>query len=130
MTTVSTDHRRGINSGAAIKVACVCATTVNITLSGEQSIDGITTSGDRVFVKDQTDGIENGIYLSSASTWTREPDFDGVWDVTEGTLAPVSRGTTQANTIWRITNTGTITIGTTLITVEASVVSVASAVSV
>ena len=116
MTTVSTDHRRGINSGAAIKVTCVCATTANITLSGEQTIDGILTSGTRVFVKDQTDATEIGIYKSSASAWTREPDFDGTWDVTEGTLIPVSRGTVSGNTVWRITNIGTITVGTTSLT--------------
>ena len=118
MTTVSTDHRRGINSGAAIKVACVCATTANITLSGEQTIDGILTSGTRVFVKNQTDAVENGIYLSSASAWTREPDFDGTYDVTEGTIIPVSRGTTNSDSNWRVTNTTAITIGTTAITVS------------
>ena len=124
MATITTDRRRGINSAAAIKVSCVCATTTNITLSGEQTIDGITTSGTRVFVKDQTDTTEIGIYLSSASAWTREPDFDGTYDVTEGTLIPVSRGTANSDTWWRVTNTGTITIGTTALTVSAGLTSV------
>ncbi|GAH59053.1 unnamed protein product, partial [marine sediment metagenome] len=42
--------------------AVAVATTETITLSGEQTIDGILTSEDRVLVKDQTDPTENGIY--------------------------------------------------------------------
>jgi uncharacterized cupin superfamily protein len=119
---VTTNRRRGVNATAAIKVACVCATTGNITLSGEQTIDGIATDETRVFVKNQTDATEIGIYRSSTGTWTREPDFDGEFDVAEGTVIPVSRGTANSDTYWRITNTGTITIGTTEITVAATTV--------
>jgi len=122
MTSVLTNRRRGVNASAAIKVACVCATTGDITLSGEQTIDGIATDETRVFVKSQTDTTEIGIYQSSTGTWTREPDFDGEFDVAEGTVIPVSRGTANSDTYWRITNTGTITIGTTEITVAATTV--------
>lgn len=122
MASVTTDRRRGINATAAIKVPCVCATTANITLSGEQTIDGIATSETRVFVKNQTDATENGIYLSSTGTWEREPDFDGSYDVTEGTIIPVSRGTTNSDTYWRVTNTGDIVIGTTELTFSATTV--------
>ena len=122
MASVTTDRRRGINATAAIKVPCVCATTANITLSGEQTIDGVTTSETRVFVKNQTDATENGIYLTATGGWSREPDFDGSFDVSEGTVIPVSRGTANADTYWRITNTGTIEIGTTELTFAATTV--------
>ncbi len=122
MASVTTDRRRGVNASAAIKVACVCATTANITLSGEQTIDGIATDETRVFVKDQTDTTENGIYLTGDGAWTREPDFDGQYDVNEGTLIPVSRGTANSDTYWRVTNTGDITIGTTNLTFSATTV--------
>ena len=57
MTT--TDRRNGVLASAAIKVPCLVATTTNITLDGEQTIDGVSvTSGDRVLVKDQTDGTK------------------------------------------------------------------------
>jgi len=47
-----------------VKIPCIVATTANITLSGEQTIDGVLTSTNRVLVKDQTAGAENGIYVT------------------------------------------------------------------
>ena len=49
------------------------ATTSNITLSGLQTIDGVSLSnGNRVLVKNQTDPTQNGTYLaSSTGAWTR-----------------------------------------------------------
>jgi len=117
MASVTTDRRRGINSGAAIKTPCIAGSTADLTLSGEQTIDGISlVTDDRVLVKDQSTATENGIYAVNTSTWSREPDFDGNFDVVEGTIVPVSRGTANATTYWRITNTGDITIGTTSLT--------------
>jgi len=49
--------------GVQRKRSCVMATTANITLSGEQTIDGVLTSTSRVLVKDQTALDENGMYL-------------------------------------------------------------------
>ncbi|WP_287149810.1 hypothetical protein [Mesorhizobium sp.] len=34
----------------------------------------MTEAGDRVLVKDQTDGTQNGIYTASDSTWYRAAD--------------------------------------------------------
>lgn len=53
------------------------ATTVNITLSAIQTIDGISVvAGDRVLVKNQTTQSENGIYIVSTAAWTRSIDSD------------------------------------------------------
>jgi len=120
MTTVSTTRRRGVNSSAAIKVPCALATTANITLSGEQSIDGTTTASSRVLVKNQTTASENGIYDTDSSSWTRALDFDGAYDVVTGTLIPITGGTTNAGYYYEVTNTGTITIGTTSLTFQRS----------
>lgn len=49
----------------------------NITLSGNQTIDGIgTTVGDRVLVNGQTDLVENGVYVVATGAWTRAADFN------------------------------------------------------
>ena len=38
MSSVTTNRRRGTNASAAIKVACITASTANLTLSGEQTV--------------------------------------------------------------------------------------------
>lgn len=119
MTSTKSDRVDGLTTDQAIKAPVIVATTANITLSGTQTIDGVAVvADDRVLVKDQTTASGNGIYLCKASTWTRARDCDGARDLTEGTLFIVNQGTTQAETIWRLTNTGTITIGTTSLTFE------------
>jgi phage-related tail fiber protein len=123
MASVTTHKRRGINATAAIKVACIAGSTANLTLSGEQTVDGIAlVEDDRVLVKDQTDGTENGIYEVATGSWVRAPDFDGAFDVNEGTIVPVSRGTVNADTYWKLTNIGDIAIGTTALTFSATTV--------
>lgn len=74
----------------------ICATTANITLSGEQTIDGVTTSTDRVLVKDQTDPAENGIYVSAAGAWSRATDMDTAGEVA-GTAISVKSGTANGD---------------------------------
>lgn len=46
------------------------ATTANITLSGNQTIDGVlTVNGDYVLVKNQTTPLQNGFYVASSGAW-------------------------------------------------------------
>ena len=123
MASVITDRRQRLNAGAAIKVPCVAATTANITLSGEQTIDGIAcVTGDRVLVKNQTDGSENGIYGVDTGTWDRTHDWDGSYDAVTGTLVPVNGGTLNGDSFWKVDTAGTITIGTTSVSFTQSVV--------
>lgn len=120
MTSVSADRRQGVNSSAAIKVACQVATTANITLSGLQTIDGVALAADdRVLVKDQTTTSENGVYQADTGTWTRAIDFDGAYDVLEGTIVTVIHGNTYPNTLWRV-STVSPSIGSALAFVQSS----------
>jgi len=128
MVSVSSVRARGLNVSTAIKSPVIAASTGNLTLSAEQTVDGIAlVAGDRVLAKDQTTATEIGIYLVGSGTWAREPDWDGSGDIVEGTLVPVSRGTANSDTMWRVTNTGTITVGTTSITMAEGLTKVAIA---
>lgn len=89
------------------------ATTANITLSGAQTIDGVSViAGDRVLVKNQSTASGNGIYLCAAGAWTRTTDYD-VAAETLGAGTFVSEGTTLGNSVWLMTTDGPITLGTT-----------------
>jgi len=121
MPSTRTDRFDGLTTSVAVKAPCRVATTANITLSGEQTIDGVAVvAEDRVLVKDQTTGADNGIYVCKATTWERAKDFDGSRDAVTGTLVPVNSGTVGAGFIFKLTTTGTITIGTTSLTFTAS----------
>ena len=91
------------------------ATTANITLSGEQTIDGVTTSASRVLVKNQTDASENGVYVSDASTWTRATDADTAAELYGIVVDVASGGTANGNTRWALSLASgtTITVDTT-----------------
>ena len=100
-----------VAQGLGPKAACAVGTTTNITLSGLQTIDGYTTlAGDRVLVKNQTSSQFNGIYVASASTWTRAVDMD-VWSEVSGAYTVILNGG-QANTGYVCTaaKTGTIDV--------------------
>ena len=115
MASVTTDRRQGVSSGAAIKVACKAVAIANITLSGEQTVNGVAcVTGDRVLVTAQTDATTNGIYDCDTGSWDRSPDFDGTFDVVRGTLIPIYSGSGTYQ-LYAITNSS-ITIGTTNIT--------------
>jgi hypothetical protein len=82
----TTDRLDGVSGDTAVKNACIVATTANITLSGLQTIDSVAVvAADRVLVKNQTTGSENGIYVVSATAWTRAKDCNGARDIVKGT---------------------------------------------
>lgn len=99
--------------GTPHKDPVVVATTADITLSGEQTIDGILTASDRVLVKDQSTGSENGLYVSDSGAWTRTDDFDDDKDAVLGCTVAVNEGTVGGQSFFQLTNTTAVTIGST-----------------
>ena len=105
-----------VAQGLDPKASCVAATTANITLSGPQTIDGVSViAGDRVLVKNQTTPAQNGIYVAAASTWSRAADMDA-WAEVPNAFTFVEGGTTQSDTGFVCTANAGGTIGTTAIT--------------
>ena len=103
-----------VKTGLDVKDSVKVATTANITLSGTQTIDGIAVSADeRVLVKNQSTGSENGIYDCKAGAWSRSSDFDANSEVTGGAFVFVEQGTANADQGYVLTTDGSITVGTT-----------------
>lgn len=104
-------------NGTDWKSSVRAATTANITLSGTQTVDGVAlVVNDRVLVKDQSTGSQNGIYLVAAGAWTRSADADENAEVSAGLAVMVTEGTTNADSQWRLTTNDVITVGTTTLT--------------
>lgn len=101
---------QGLDTKASVRAA----TTADITLSGTQTIDGVSLiAGDRILVKNQTDQTANGIYVVAAGSWSRSQDADGNSEVTPGMFVFVEEGTANGDNGYVLTTNGTITLGTT-----------------
>jgi hypothetical protein len=99
-------------AGISWKQPCAVGTLGPITLSGLQTIDGYTTlAGDRVLVKDQANAAFNGIYLASATAWTRSLDADQ-WNDFVSAISFIEYGT-QAGGAWFCTAVPGGTLGVT-----------------
>jgi hypothetical protein len=110
----ATESQQGMSFKQPVRVA----STANVSaLSGLLTIDGVTlVAGDRVLLKDQTAGANNGIYVAAAGAWSRASDFDSSDEVKGGTLIAVSEGPTNGNLLWILTTDDPITVGTTALT--------------
>ena len=101
--------------GLSPKEAVRVRSGIGITLSGLQTIDGVSVqAGDRVLAGNQTNGYENGIYIASAGAWTRATDADSEADLL-GAFTFVMEGTSYANTMWMQLTDAPITVGTTVL---------------
>ena len=104
-------------SGLDVKQSVRAATTgSDISLSNSTtSVDGVTLAdGDRILVKDQSTGSENGIYVVSTSgNWARSSDADSSAEVTAGLFTFVAEGAVNADSGWVLTTNDTITLDTT-----------------
>jgi hypothetical protein len=99
--------------GLSIKDAVRIASTGDLTLSGEQTIDGVSAvAGDRILVKNQTLGAENGIYVVAAGVWGRATDADSAGEIARAFVF-VTAGTANGDSGWALATTGTITLGVT-----------------
>ena len=93
------------------------ASTADLTLSGAQTIDGVSAiAGDRVLAKDQTDPATNGLYVVAAGAWSRAADFDTSAEAVPGSIVSVQEGTAGGDKLFMLATNGPITLGTTGLT--------------
>jgi hypothetical protein len=105
-----------IAAGLSVKEPVLVATTADITLSGLQSIDGVTVAaGNRVLVKNQAAPAENGIYVAASGAWSRATDM-ATWAQVPGAFCFVQEGTSQADNGYVCTSNKGGTINVTPIT--------------
>lgn len=128
MTSPTVDRRFGLVGSTAIKAPVTALAHSNITLSGQQTIDGVAVLAtnlagvpDRVLCVGQTDATENGIYDVSLNAWTRSADANGQYDLTCGSMVYVQRGTAYQKTSWRLTTNLPFTIGEDALTFEVGI---------
>lgn len=104
-----------VAQGIDAKQSVLAATTANITLSGAQTIDGVSVvAGDRVLVKNQSTASQNGIYVAASGAWTRATDMDA-WAEVPNAFVFVEQGSTQADTSWVCSTNAGGTLDTTAI---------------
>jgi len=105
-----------VAQGLDVKASVKAATTANITLSGTQTIDGISVGvGDRVLVKNQSTQADNGIYVAASGAWARSADAN-TWAELVSAYTFVEEGSTYADTGWVCTVNSGGTLGVTAVT--------------
>lgn len=115
-------------TAAALPACTASGSGVGKTLTansvGVLTIDGVVVLlNDRILVKDQASGIDNGIYkvttegeAAVAFILTRATDFDANAEVTAGAFTFIEEGTANGDEGWILTTNATITIDTTALT--------------
>ena len=102
------------------KQSVEAASTANVSVSSAPTtIDGITlASGNRVLLKNQSNAVQNGVYVftAAASPLTRSTDTDADAEVTSGMFLFVEGGTVNGQSGWILSTPDPVEVGTTELT--------------
>ena len=109
--------QQGISWKNAVRVATTANGTLGTAYANGQTVDGVTlATGDRILIKNQSTGSENGIYtVNSSGAPTRASDADNAAELKQAAVF-VQEGTANADSGWVCTVDGAITVGTTALT--------------
>ncbi len=127
----------GVNPAVAVLAASTASLTgtynngtagvgafFTVTATGAFTLDGVSigTVGQRVLLKDQSSGFQNGIYTATvvgsvgvSPIFTRALDYNSPSNINSTGAIPVQSGTVNALTSWLLTSTVT-TVGTDALT--------------
>jgi len=121
--------RTGLDVKASVRAASTANVTATYNATGGTSgrgqftaapnaLDGVSlAANNRILLKDQTTGAQNGLYIVTTlgtganGVWDRADDFDQDAEVTSGAFTFVEEGTTNDNSGWVLTTNDPITIG-------------------
>lgn len=119
----------GLDVKQSVRVASTATVTVTYNATSGTSgrgqitaapntLDGVTlAANDRILLKNQSTGAQNGIWVVTTlgtganGVWDRATDFDADAEVTSGAFTFVEEGTTNADTGWVLTTNNPIVIG-------------------
>lgn len=98
----------------SVRAATTVAGTLASSFANSSVIDGITlATGDRILIKDQAAGADNGIYtVNAAGAPTRATDSDTAGEIKQAAVW-VEEGTVNADQAFVLTTNAPITLGTT-----------------
>lgn len=89
------------------------ATTRVTSLSGQQTVDGaLVPAGRRVLLTNQSSSAQNGIWVTSSTSWYRDNSMPIDSIVPKGALVAVRNGSENANTLWQMRNSAFSMVGT------------------
>ena len=110
--------KSGLDVKDSVRAATTAAGTLASDFANGDTIDGVTlATNDRILIKNQADGSENGIYTVNASgAPTRATDFDADVEVTSGAFTFIEEGTVNGDGGYVLSTNGAITVGTTAMT--------------
>lgn len=105
----------GLDVKQSVRVATTAAGTLATSFANGQIVDGVTlVTGDRILIKDQAMGEENGIYVVQATgAPVRSDDANMDSDVTSGLFTFVEEGTDNGDNGYVLTTNDPIVVGTT-----------------
>jgi hypothetical protein len=114
---VNLSYVNAVTAALTIKSPCRMASNSNTTISAPgANTDGIVNVvGDRILLKNQTLGQENGIYIfqGAAVPMTRATDYDTSGEVAAGNFFFITEGVNNQDSGWVMTTDNPITLGTT-----------------
>lgn len=114
---VTKQYVDNVARGLSWKAPVRAASTANVTLASPgETLDGVAlAAGDRLLLKHQTAGADNGLYVwtASESPLARTTDADTAGDLVPGAAVSVTEGATNADKVFIVVSDAAIVIGTT-----------------
>lgn len=98
------DHNTAFHWKEPVVVATTVAGTLATSFAAGQVVNGVTLAlNDRILIKDQASGVENGIYIVTAGAPTRSSDF-AAGTFQAGSAVIAEEGTINPDTAYVCTN--------------------------